>query len=117
MLGGVQTPFVQVSVALQQETRVEQLWLVSAHTTNDEVHVPLVAPAGMEQDVPAQQSVPTVQLAPAAWQDEPVPPVPAVQSPQLPLVQVPLQQSVLIEQVPPVSLHVVPGVVPVTRQA
>ena len=120
----MQTPFVHVSDALQHGVPVEQVWFVSAHTMVAEVHVPLVAPAGMEQEVPAQQSASTVQVAPAAWQELPpvVPPVP-VQSPHLPLVaplamvQVELQQSVLPVQVPPVSLQVVPGAVPVGRQA
>jgi len=119
----VQTPFVHVSVALQHGVLVEQVWFVSAHTKVGAVHVPLVAPAGMEQEVPAQQSGSTVHVAPAAWQElppVPVPPVP-VQSPHLPLVaplamvQVELQQSVLPVQVPPVSLHV--GLAPAGRQA
>ena len=118
----MQTPFVHVSVALQHRVLVEQVWFVSAHTKVGGVHVPLVAPAGMEQEVPAQQSASTVQVAPAAWQELPpvVPPGP-VQSPHLPLVaplamlQVPLQQSVPAAQVPPVSLQV--GLAPAGRQA
>ncbi len=122
----MQKPLVQASVALQHGVLVEQLWLVSAHTAVDALQVPLVAPAGMEQEVPTQQSASTVQLASTAWQElppvVPVPPVPA-QSAHVPLVaplgmvQVPLQQSVPAAQVPPVSLQVVLGFVPVTRQA
>ena len=70
----MQTPFVHVSVALQHGVLVEQVWFVSAHTKVGAVHVPLVAPAGMEQEVPAQQSGSTVHVAPAAWQE--LPPVP-----------------------------------------
>lgn len=58
--------------------------------------------------MPAQQSAFTVQLAPVAWHDVPVPPVPPVlvKSAHLPLVQAPLQQSALAAQIPPVSLQV-----------
>ncbi len=45
---GVQTPPVQVSVALQQGIVAEQLWLVSAHALTA-AHVPLVAPGRMSQ--------------------------------------------------------------------
>ena len=109
----MQTPLVHVSVALQHGTPVEQLRLVAAHAAAAAWQVPCVAPSGMLQDEPAQQSPSTVQLAPDAWQEPPpvvpVPPVPPVQSPHLPPVQVPLQQSVAwfaCVQVPPVSLHV-----------
>jgi hypothetical protein len=111
----VQTPLVHVSVALQHGTPVEQLWLVAAQTAAA-WQVPCVEPSGMLQAEPAQQSPSTVQLAPDAWQEPPPGvPVPPVQSPHLPLVQVPLQQSVPAAQVPPVSRQVdtgVTGVVP-----
>jgi len=61
--GGVQIPPVQVSVALQHGTVAEQLWFASAHTLTV-WHVPLVAPGGIAQLYPAQQSPSTVQLAP-----------------------------------------------------
>jgi hypothetical protein len=112
--GGVQTPLAQVSVALQHGVPVEQLWEVLAHTgVDDAAHLPLVAPAGTSQRVPAQQSASTVQLASGGWQEEPAP----VQSAHLPLVQVPLQQVAPVAQAPPLRLQVVPGAVPSTRQA
>ena len=116
-----QTPFVQASASLQQCTEAEQVWLVAAHT-EAATHVPLVAPAGMAQDVPAQQSAFSVQVWPSSWQDVEVP-EPSVQSAQTPVVvpgsmlQVPLQQSVPASHVPPVSLQNVPGAVPGRRQA
>jgi hypothetical protein len=98
---------VQVSVALQHGTLAEQLWLVVPHTGTDAaLQVPLVAPAGIAHDVPAQQSPFAVQVLSNPWQEEGVP-EPSVQSAQVPLVQVPLQQSAAPAQVPPVSLHVV----------
>jgi hypothetical protein len=107
----VQTPLVHVSVALQHGTPVEQLWLVAAHTAAA-WQVPCVEPSGMPQAEPAQQSASPVQVPPGAWQevDEPEPPV---QSAHLPLVQVPLQQSVPAAQLPPVSLQIATGVAPV----
>ncbi len=103
---------MHVSVALQHGTPVEQLWLVAAHTAAAAWQVPCVAPSGIPQAEPAQQSASPVQVPPGAWQDvdDPEPPV---QSAHLPLVQVPLQQSVPAAQLPPVSLQVVTGVVPV----
>jgi hypothetical protein len=116
--GGPQTPLVQTSPALQHRTVAEQLWLVLAQT-DAATQVPEVAPAGMAQEVPAQQSAFTVQVPFTAWQEDggvPVlPPLP-VQSAQVPLVapaamvQVPLQQSVPAAQVPPVSLQVLDDV-------
>ena len=105
---------MQVSVALQHGTPVEQLWLVAAHTATGAWQVPCVAPSGIPQAEPAQQSPSAVQVPPEAWQevDVPEPPGP-VQSAHLPLVQVPLQQSVPAAQLPPVNLQVVTGVVPV----
>lgn len=112
--GVVQIPPVQVSVALQHWTVAEQLWLVLAQT-DAAAQVPEVEPAGMAQEVPAQQSAFTVQVPPTAWQEdgggEPEPP-PLVQSAQVPvvapagMVQLLLQQSVVAAQLPPVSLHV-----------
>ena len=104
----MQTPLVHVSVALQHGIPVEQVWLVEAHTAAA-WQVPCVAPSGMPQAEPAQQSPSPVQVPPAAWQevDEPEPPV---QSAHLPLVQPPLQQSEPAAQVPPVSLQVVDDV-------
>jgi hypothetical protein len=61
---------VQESVALQQGTVAEQLWVVSAHTAAAS-HVPCVAPAGTAQERPAQQSPFTVQLWPEAMQEPP----------------------------------------------
>ncbi len=110
----MQIPPVQVSVALQHWTVAEQLWLVLAQT-DAAAQVPEVEPAGMAQEVPAQQSAFTVQVPPTAWQEdgggEPEPP-PLVQSAQVPvvapagMVQLLLQQSVVAAQLPPVSLHV-----------
>ena len=112
----MQTLLVHVSVALQHRTPaepVEQLWVVAAHTAAA-WQVPCVAPSGMLQAEPAQQSASPVQVPPVAWQEVDVP-EPSVQSAHLPLVQVPLQQSVPAVQVPPVSLQMdtgVTGVVP-----
>lgn len=106
--GGVQTPFVQVSVALQHCTVAEQLWLVLAHT-EAAAQVPEVAPAGMAQEAPAQQSLLVVQVPPTPWQEEGVP-EPPLPSAQVPLTHEPLQQSVAavaLVQTPPASLHVV----------
>lgn len=112
----MQAPLVQVSVALQHGTPVEQLWLVAAHTATAAWQVPCVAPSGIPQAEPAQQSTSPVQVPPGAWQevDVPEPPGP-VQSAHLPLVQRPLQQAVPAVQAPPVSRQVdtgVTGVVP-----
>lgn len=117
----MQTPLVHASVALQHSTAAEQLWVVAAQT-EAATHVPLVAPAGTAHDVPAQQSAFAVQVSPSFWHELEVP-EPFVQSPQAPVVlpgsmlQVPLQQSVPAEHVPPVSLQSVPGVVPGRRHA
>ncbi len=101
--GAVQTPFVQVSVALQHGVVAEQLWLVFAQALAA-WHVPLVVPGWIAQERPAQQSPLTVQVPLACWQDEP--PEPPVQSAHTPFVQVPLQQSVPAVHCPPVSLQV-----------
>ncbi|HEX9106461.1 MAG TPA: hypothetical protein VF832_04525 [Longimicrobiales bacterium] len=112
---------MHASVALQHWTVAEQLSLVAAHT-DAATHVPPVAPAGIAHDVPAQQSAFAVQVSPSFWHEVEVP-EPLVQSAQAPVVlpgsmlQVPLQQSVPAEHVPPVSLQSVPGGVPGRRQA
>lgn len=62
--GGVQTPPVQVSEALQQGVVVPQPWPVAAQVEPDDAQVPLVAPGGTSQESPAQQSAPTVQTPP-----------------------------------------------------
>jgi hypothetical protein len=120
--GAVQTPLVQVSVALQHGTVAEQLCVVCPHT-DATAHVPEVAPAGIEQEAPAQQSAFTVQLPPTAMQPVPPPPPPPV-PPPLPLqsahlwsVQVPLQQSVAAAHVPPLSLQALLGGVVGSRHA
>jgi hypothetical protein len=105
--GGAQTPFVHSSVAVQQVTPAEQLWLVLAQAAAP-WQVPLVAPAGMSQERPAQQSPLKVQPAPDAEQVDVGVGV-LVASPHLSFTQLPLQQSVAavaLVQLPPVSLQV-----------
>jgi hypothetical protein len=111
-VGAMQTPLMQLSIALQQGTSVEQLLLVVAQAATAAAQVPLVPPAGTSQARPSQQSALTVQLAPDAWQkDVPVllPQVhvksPAGQALPSGLVQVPLQQSVPVAQAPVSSLQ------------
>jgi hypothetical protein len=94
--GGVQTPPVQVSPAVQQGTEAEQAWLVAAQTLDDVPQVPLVAPGGMLQPRPAQQSPFTVQA----------PPEPTQKDWHTPPVQVPEQQSLAVVQVRPLALQV-----------
>ena len=102
--GGTQTPPSHVSVAPQQGTVAEQLWLVCAQAAAP-WQVPLVVPAGMAQERPAQQSPFTVHRAPDAEQVG----LTLVASAHVPSTQVPLQQSaaaVAVVQLPPVSLQV-----------
>jgi hypothetical protein len=106
----VHTPFVQTSDALQHGTVAEQLWVVSPHTDAAE-HVQCVAPAGMAQESPAQQSPFTVQVSPEVMQEPGCSTPPDVKSPHfmLPFASAthdPLQQSAATVQVPPVSLQV-----------
>ncbi len=67
--GSVQTPATQVSVgALQQSAVSVHAWPVLAHVGPVlPWHVPLVAPGGISQVSPEQQSAVTVQLPLAAW--------------------------------------------------
>ncbi len=66
--GAVQSPFVHVSVALQHESDPQD-WPVSAQVGPVSLlHVPLVAPGGMSQVRPEQQSAVIVQLPPEPWQ-------------------------------------------------
>jgi hypothetical protein len=102
---------MQSSLALQQGTVEEQLWFVSAHAAAA-LHVPLVAPAGISQALPAQQSPSTVQLPLSPTQEGGAPvvlphvhPAPLHAEPSG-LAQDPLQQSVAAAQLPPVSLQV-----------
>jgi hypothetical protein len=67
-------------------------------------HVPFVAPAGMEQERPEQQSAAAVQAPPEGWQAAGAWQVPAMHSVE--------QQSVPAVQALPFCLQVVPGVPP-----
>jgi hypothetical protein len=66
--GAVQTPFVHVSVAVQQVTVPPHDCPVAAHVGPvPPWQVPLVAPGGMSQARPEQQSAVTVQAPLAGW--------------------------------------------------
>jgi hypothetical protein len=92
-----QTPSRHSSVGpLQQGTASEQACPVSAHSEVESTQVPLVAPAGMSQVNPAQQSAFTVQLPPSPTQ---------AAAPQVPSVHAPEQHSSASEQERPSSLQ------------
>jgi hypothetical protein len=105
---------------LQQATVALHVWSRSAQVPTSVWQVPAVAPAGMLQPRPAQQSAATVQVSPVRWQyrthcRESGSHAPEQQSPSaahvwpdalqavaahFPAVQVPEQQSALLVQVP-----------------
>jgi len=93
---GPHVPALHMSVVLQQGTAAEQLWPDAAHVCTGFWQVPLVAPAGIEQVVPAQQSASTVQA----------PPLPMHGAAHVPALQIPEQQSVLVAQVAPLMWQV-----------
>jgi hypothetical protein len=67
--GGVQVPLVHVSAELQHGMVPLHDWLVSAQVGPVlPAQVPLVAPAGMSQVRPEQQSAFTVQAPVSGWQ-------------------------------------------------
>jgi len=88
-----QVPPRHCSSALQQLTVSEQDWPVAAQMLPVE-QVPLVAPAGMSQIRPAQQSPLVVQLLPEVTQG----------GRQVPPSQLPAQQSAWTVQAPPIWL-------------
>jgi hypothetical protein len=102
-LAATQTPFVQASAESQQGVVAEQAEAVAAHegVVVAALQAPLVAPCGMSQPRPVQQSPVVVQ----------VPFTPRHAVPHLPASQVPVQHSPLNVHAAPSVLHV-PGVPP-----
>jgi hypothetical protein len=96
--------------SLQQRLVGEQVWPAAGHVAPG-WQVPEVAPAGMLQDRPEQQSPLTVQ-APFCGTH-------SCGASQVPALQIPEQQSALVEQLVPLELHPPPasGVEPGSWQA
>jgi hypothetical protein len=92
--GGEQVPFTHASRVLQQGTDDEHGALVPAQDAAA-WQVPLVAPGGMSQELPLQQSALTVQL----------PPAPTQGGLHCPSRHDPEQQSVPVAQTAPMPLH------------